>query len=237
MLNEDTVSKEHAWIVPLDTGVVVIDRGSANGTYVNSTESPRVSKVGLAERRSRIYREAGRDRPDLLQFIGCRLAHAELSRPLQEIEMAKFCSNGHQMEDSWEICPYCQRTGFAGLHEPSAAGQDTPGRTGRPGALPPPRRCPRKTVLLTEQRKAPVVGWFVAMDGEQKGEDFRDSRRAEYPGLRPRGRYRYPRRHRLLASRQPALQGPAASISPISIPERHLLNESRRVARPRRTAR
>ena len=24
--------------------------------------------------------------------------------------MAKFCSNGHQMEDSWEICPYCQRT-------------------------------------------------------------------------------------------------------------------------------
>lgn len=47
VLNEDTVSKEHAWIVPLDTGVVVIDRGSANGTFVNSTESPRVSKVGL----------------------------------------------------------------------------------------------------------------------------------------------------------------------------------------------
>jgi hypothetical protein len=49
--------------------------------------------------------------------------------------MAKFCSNGHQMEDSWEICPYCQRTGFAGLANPS--------------------------------------GWFVAMDGGQKGEDFR----------------------------------------------------------------
>ena len=47
VLNEDTVSKEHAWIVPVDNGVVVIDRGSANGTFVNSTESPRVSKVGL----------------------------------------------------------------------------------------------------------------------------------------------------------------------------------------------
>ena len=26
--------------------------------------------------------------------------------------MAKFCANGHQMEDSWEVCPYCQRTGY-----------------------------------------------------------------------------------------------------------------------------
>jgi hypothetical protein len=47
VVNEDTVSKEHAWIVPVESGVVVIDRGSANGTFVNSTESPRVSKVGL----------------------------------------------------------------------------------------------------------------------------------------------------------------------------------------------
>jgi len=44
---EDTVSGEHAWIVPLDNGVVVIDRGSSNGTYINSVDSPRVSKVGL----------------------------------------------------------------------------------------------------------------------------------------------------------------------------------------------
>jgi hypothetical protein len=54
VLTEDTVSKEHAWIVPLDTGVVVIDRGSANGTFVNSTESPRVSKVGL-QNGDRVY--------------------------------------------------------------------------------------------------------------------------------------------------------------------------------------
>jgi serine protease Do len=47
VVNEDTVSKEHAWIVPVDQGVVLIDRGSANGTFVNSTESARVSKIGL----------------------------------------------------------------------------------------------------------------------------------------------------------------------------------------------
>jgi hypothetical protein len=31
----------------------------------------------------------------------------------------------------------------------------------------------RKTMLLTDKRKPPVVGWFVALTGEHKGEDFR----------------------------------------------------------------
>lgn len=47
VLSEDAVSKEHAWIVPVDDGVVIIDRGSTNGVYMNSTDSPRVSKVRL----------------------------------------------------------------------------------------------------------------------------------------------------------------------------------------------
>src|SRR5690348_13118991 len=86
--------------------------------------------------------------------------------------MAKFCSNGHQMEDSWEICPYCQRTGFGGGTNPGGSAKTR--LEGEPDpAAPPAPAGPRKTVLLTEQRKAPVVGWFVAMDGEQKGEDFR----------------------------------------------------------------
>ena len=84
--------------------------------------------------------------------------------------MAKFCSNGHQMEDSWEICPYCQRTGFAGVTNPSLAAKTR--LEGQPDSPAAPAGA-RKTVLLSEQRKAPVVGWFVALDGEQKGEDFR----------------------------------------------------------------
>ena len=47
VLTEDLVSKEHAWIVPVDEGVVVMDRGSSNGVYVNSLDGPRVSKVKL----------------------------------------------------------------------------------------------------------------------------------------------------------------------------------------------
>jgi len=47
VLADDTVSGEHAWIVPVDGAVMLIDKGSSNGTYVNSTDSPRVSKIGL----------------------------------------------------------------------------------------------------------------------------------------------------------------------------------------------
>jgi hypothetical protein len=49
VLTDSTVSNEHAWIVPVSTGMLVIDRGSANGTYVNSVDSPRVSKVSIKD--------------------------------------------------------------------------------------------------------------------------------------------------------------------------------------------
>jgi serine protease Do len=49
VLTDETVSGEHAWIVPMDGGVMVIDKGSSNGTYVNSVDSARVSKVELKD--------------------------------------------------------------------------------------------------------------------------------------------------------------------------------------------
>jgi hypothetical protein len=84
--------------------------------------------------------------------------------------MAKFCANGHQMEDSWEVCPYCQRTGYP------SGGQGVTVKTrqesdGSREATPP--SSGRRTVVLADKRKQPVVGWFVALTGEQKGEDFR----------------------------------------------------------------
>ena len=47
VLTDEGVSKEHAWIVPLDDGTVVIDRGSTNGTFLNSPTSPKISKARL----------------------------------------------------------------------------------------------------------------------------------------------------------------------------------------------
>lgn len=83
--------------------------------------------------------------------------------------MAKFCVNGHQMEDSWEVCPYCQRTG----HTPGA-----PASFKTRVELDVPREAStqsggRRTVIVADKRKAPIVGWFVALTGDQKGQDFR----------------------------------------------------------------
>ncbi len=82
--------------------------------------------------------------------------------------MAKFCAKGHQMEDSWDTCPTCQTTGYrvasnAGTAKTRLESEPT---KDLPGAA-------RRTVLISDKRKANVVGWFVAMSGEQKGEDFR----------------------------------------------------------------
>jgi len=76
--------------------------------------------------------------------------------------MAKFCANGHQMEDNWEVCPYCQRAGF----QPVSTRQESEGQRGAGSQG-------RKAVMVVEKNKGPVVGWFVVLSGPQKGEDFR----------------------------------------------------------------
>jgi len=44
----ENVGREHAWVMPMeDGGVAVIDRGSVNGTYVNSFDGGRVKKARL----------------------------------------------------------------------------------------------------------------------------------------------------------------------------------------------
>jgi hypothetical protein len=65
VLPSDSISKEHAWVVPVDGQVVVIDRGSANGTYLNSTESARVDKAALSHG-DRIY--LGKSRSSVLAY-------------------------------------------------------------------------------------------------------------------------------------------------------------------------
>ena len=87
--------------------------------------------------------------------------------------MAKFCSNGHQIEDSWEVCPYCQRTGYQGLGKTAAGVAKTRLESDAAPGAPAAQVNSRKTVLLVDKKKPPVLGWLVAMNGEQKGQDFR----------------------------------------------------------------
>ena len=88
--------------------------------------------------------------------------------------MPKFCSSGHQMEDPWEICPYCQRPGFQTPSAPSSSAKtrldfETVTMSSKPADTP----ASRKTVLLNDrQPKRNLIGWLVAMDGPQQGEDF-----------------------------------------------------------------
>jgi Inner membrane component of T3SS, cytoplasmic domain len=88
--------------------------------------------------------------------------------------MPKFCNNGHQMEDSWEVCPYCQRTGY---QNPAGAASDMAKTRLEFDAAPSPAPggapAVRKTVLLSGRPKGELAGWLVVMSGEQKGEDFR----------------------------------------------------------------
>jgi len=65
VLPEESVSGEHAWVVPLDNGVAVIDRDSSNGTYINSTDSPRINKV-ILRHGDRIF--LGRKNPTTLTY-------------------------------------------------------------------------------------------------------------------------------------------------------------------------
>jgi len=96
--------------------------------------------------------------------------------------MAKFCANGHQMEDTWEVCPYCQRTGYqpgppaVTLKSRLEPDPSHHGAASREGAAPreaTTQATTRRTVLVADKRKSPVVAWFVALTGPQQGEDFR----------------------------------------------------------------
>lgn len=90
--------------------------------------------------------------------------------------MAKFCNNGHQMEDSWDDCPYCQRTGYQRSGGSAAAAKtrlDTEGLSPGAGVAAPALPTGGRTVLLSTLKRAPVVGWLVVLEGGQKGDDFR----------------------------------------------------------------
>jgi hypothetical protein len=84
--------------------------------------------------------------------------------------MAKFCASGHQIEDTWEVCPYCQRTGYQTGPPAMTVKTRLDPEVSRDAGMP---TTTRRTVVLADKRKPPVVGWFVALTGQQKGEDFR----------------------------------------------------------------
>ena len=103
----------------------------------------------------------------------------------------KRCENGHFIDESWDLCPYCP----ADSNEPDIP-VVRPSRFGaaeavagpRPVAVPPPttsvRREPapvqappmERTVAVAKADSAPVkryvVGWLIGLNGGARGESF-----------------------------------------------------------------
>lgn len=88
----------------------------------------------------------------------------------------KTCSRGHTMEASWNICPYCPPDAAASPGPvASAPAMMKTVREVAPGvAERAPEAAPRKTERLAD-RRPPILGWIVDLDGRQSGQDFRIS--------------------------------------------------------------
>ncbi len=107
---------------------------------------------------------------------------------MREPVAEKRCENGHTIDESWDLCPYCpaRKQESIAIVRPQRQTTSPPARAAdkpspmkispRPAA--PQSEAPARTVaaaridpaLLTATRY--VVGWLVALDGSLKGESF-----------------------------------------------------------------
>ena len=105
----------------------------------------------------------------------------------------KMCQNGHIMEASWDQCPYCPQSAAGAPGAAAARPAVPPTRMATPVAAPMPAPAPapmpmpmpvpaagggsradaKKTRMIFEDKKMPVAGWLVALNGKHKGEDFK----------------------------------------------------------------
>ncbi|HYM61209.1 MAG TPA: FHA domain-containing protein [Thermoanaerobaculia bacterium] len=99
----------------------------------------------------------------------------------------KRCENGHFIDDSWDLCPYCPVENNESempivrpsrLVEPSRAA--VPERRPITAAMPPLRDASAEPVERTVaaprdhslQPKRYVVGWLIGLNGAARGESF-----------------------------------------------------------------
>ena len=112
----------------------------------------------------------------------------------------KRCENGHFIDESWDLCPYCPvdedaepempivrptRFGGADAALPAPSPAEPPPR--RPVAVPPPPPFSResssavqappmeRTAVVQKSDAAPkryVVGWLIGLNGSARGEAF-----------------------------------------------------------------
>ena len=104
----------------------------------------------------------------------------------------KRCENGHFIDDSWDLCPYCPSESASEDEAPPAV-HPRPRHDDGPVAAPDPYpsgtrggvdqapsqpRRPQRTVTVAkleqEAEQAPrfVIGWLIGLNGSSRGESY-----------------------------------------------------------------
>jgi hypothetical protein len=103
----------------------------------------------------------------------------------------RVCPNGHVMDPSWDMCPYCQQMQEAMMRQQQAGGGGGMAFAGGGGGGGGPEMMMSApaggTVMVNvdqvgsstrggrsgnQDKKREVCGWLVALNGQHKGEDF-----------------------------------------------------------------
>jgi FHA domain len=108
----------------------------------------------------------------------------------------KRCENGHFIDESWDLCPYCPAESpddDIPVVRPTRAAAVPEAPVRRPTAVPPPAPAPRPALVpapapvqappmertIAAQKLDPtaapkryVVGWLVGLNGTARGESF-----------------------------------------------------------------
>ncbi len=104
----------------------------------------------------------------------------------------KRCENGHFIDESWDLCPYCPaESAEADIpvvrptrvpdvpRRPTAVPPPTPGRVETPSHVPQPVQAPPMERTIAAQKLDPaatpkryVVGWLVGLNGTARGESY-----------------------------------------------------------------
>ena len=102
----------------------------------------------------------------------------------------KRCENGHYIDESWDLCPYCPQEPESEIPvvRPARSRTETPSKPAaapRPVSRPTPEPIPvdadapaDRTVVVRSSENEPqvarryVVGWLVGLNGSIRGESF-----------------------------------------------------------------